>query len=102
MERAGPWRQWRTSPDWAMVNPMNTPMANMGISRCVFPFTATSNTAEKPVRVQIPALNTLAVAAQGEEVGQIVVRPQEGCGQHRGARRSDVLAASAKLMVMSS
>ena len=36
--------QWRTSPVWLMVNPVNTPIAYSGMSRAVTALTAISRT----------------------------------------------------------
>ena len=42
------WRhQWTTSPVWAQVKPVNTPMANSGMSRIVSPSTAISKSRRK-------------------------------------------------------
>src|ERR1019366_6411233 len=91
-------RQWTTRPDWAMVKPMNTPMANRGMSELVFPFTATSRAAENTASAQTPLPKTCRLSRQAEEVGQVVVasqqagedrEPAEGCVCRKGQDQRD-------------
>ena len=51
-------RQCTTSPVWDSVNPVNTPIANSGISVWVLPPTATSSAPDKTASVQTPEANT--------------------------------------------
>jgi hypothetical protein len=47
-------RQWRTSPIWLIVNPMNTPIAYSGISLLVSAPTAISSSAAATASTTIP------------------------------------------------
>ena len=51
-------RQWRTSPIWLSVKPMNTPIAYSGISFSVWAPTAISNSSAANASATIPILYT--------------------------------------------
>ncbi len=50
--------QWTTNPVWERVKPVNTPMANSGISSLVLPPTATNKAPERTASTQMPLEKT--------------------------------------------
>ena len=74
-------RQWTTRPAWASVKPMNTPMANSGISVLVLPPTATSSSRREHGQGPDAVAEDQPAVSHPEEVRKVVV-PRQQAGEH--------------------
>lgn len=91
-------RQYTTSPDRDSVNPVNTPIANRGISAWVLPPTATSSAPDKTASVTMPGANTCRSSRSENRCGRKWSRASRLAST--GSPPKEVLAASARTAVI--
>jgi hypothetical protein len=91
-------RQWTTIPVCDSVKPVNTPIANSGISLWVLPATAISKTPARPASVQMPKASTCRSSRCANRCGRKLSRASRL--SRTGRLPKEVLAASARTMVI--